>query len=201
MARRCDTVGSTQSSLAVPFLDLLSPQHVRANFAAADKSQLLEKLAAMLASNADERRLIGEALGNREKLGSTGIGHGVAIPHGRIPGLDRARGVFVRLARPLAFGAIDEQPVDLVAAMAATHLARPETRGSSDPAGLTGPDGQAGEGGEGEVGMVLYVGGHVRAYQGGRKVGKDPPGPGCGSRSRPPWKRGCPTRPGTQYWS
>ena len=118
MARRCDTVGSTQSSLAVPFLDLLSPQHVRANFAAADKSQLLEKLAAMLASNADERRLIGEALGNREKLGSTGIGHGVAIPHGRVPGLDRARGVFVRLARPLAFGAIDEQPVDLVAAMA-----------------------------------------------------------------------------------
>lgn len=89
-----------------------------ANVAAADKSQLLEQLAEMLASNTDEQRLIGEALNNREKLGSTGIGQGVAIPHGRIAGLDQARGVFVRLAEPLAFGAIDGQPVDLIAAMA-----------------------------------------------------------------------------------
>ena len=102
----------------MPFLDLLSPQHVCANFAAADKPQLLEQLAAMLAGNTDEQRLIGEALMNREKLGSTGIGQGVAIPHGRIAGLDQARGVFVRLAEPLAFGAIDGQPVDLIAAMA-----------------------------------------------------------------------------------
>ena len=117
MARRCDTVGSTQSLFAgvnVPsktFGELAEQAYHTPRIGATE-------LAAMLASNADERRLIGEALGNREKLGSTGIGHGVAIPHGRIPGLDRARGVFVRLARPLAFGAIDEQPVDLVAAMA-----------------------------------------------------------------------------------
>ncbi len=102
----------------MPFLDLLSTGHVRANVSAADKPQLLEKLAAMLAGNADEQHLIGAALGNREQLGSTGIGHGVAIPHGRIAGLDLPRAVLVRLAEPLAFGAIDGQPVDLVAAMA-----------------------------------------------------------------------------------
>ncbi len=102
----------------MPILDLLSPEQVRANIAAADKPQLLEQLAAMLAGNAEERRQIGEALDIREKLGSTSIGHGVAIPHGRIAGLDRARAVLVRLSHPLPFGAIDGQPVDLVAAMA-----------------------------------------------------------------------------------
>lgn len=102
----------------MPILDLLSPQHVLANVAAADKAQLLEQLAAMLAGSSAEQRLIGEALNSRERLGSTGIGRGVAIPHGRVPGLDRARAVLLRLSSPLDFNALDGLPVDLVAAMA-----------------------------------------------------------------------------------
>jgi PTS system nitrogen regulatory IIA component len=55
----------------------------------------------------------------RERLGSTGVGHGVAVPHARLPGLDRMHGVFVRLETPVDFGAVDEQPVDLIFALLA----------------------------------------------------------------------------------
>ena len=58
-----------------------------------------------------------EALTRREQKGSTGVGFGVALPHGRIKGLDRPRGVFARLESPIAFDAVDEQPVDLVFAL------------------------------------------------------------------------------------
>lgn len=57
------------------------------------------------------------ALMRREALGSTGVGHGVATPHARLRGLDRIRGVFVRLEAPIDFGALDEQPVDLMFAL------------------------------------------------------------------------------------
>lgn len=59
------------------------------------------------------------ALMRRENLGSTGVGHGVATPHARLRGLDRMRGVFVRLETPIEFGALDEQPVDLLFALLA----------------------------------------------------------------------------------
>lgn len=101
----------------MPFLDLLATEHVCTNLAAEDKSQLLEKLAVMLARNSDELPLIAAALKERERLGSTGLGNGVAIPHGRIDGLDKPRVALIRLAEPLAFGSIDGKPVDLVAAM------------------------------------------------------------------------------------
>jgi PTS system nitrogen regulatory IIA component len=55
----------------------------------------------------------------RELLGSTGVGHGVAVPHARLKGLERMRGVFVRLETPVDFGAVDEQPVDLIFALLA----------------------------------------------------------------------------------
>jgi nitrogen PTS system EIIA component len=55
-----------------------------------------------------------ERLQERERLGTTGFGGGVAIPHGRVPGLDRIRAAFVRLARPIDYGAIDDLPVDLI---------------------------------------------------------------------------------------
>ena len=58
-----------------------------------------------------------EALSRREQRGSTGVGFGVALPHGRIKGLDRPRGVFARLETPIAFEAVDEQPVDLIFAL------------------------------------------------------------------------------------
>jgi len=55
-----------------------------------------------------------DALLERESLGPTGVGHGVALPHARIAGLDRVVGVFLRLEKPLDFDAVDRQPVDLV---------------------------------------------------------------------------------------
>jgi len=55
----------------------------------------------------------------REALGSTGVGHGVAVPHARLPGLTRMHGVFVRLDQPVDFGSVDEQPVDLIFALLA----------------------------------------------------------------------------------
>lgn len=55
-----------------------------------------------------------EALQDRESVGPTGVGHGVALPHARLPGLDRVVGVFLRLDNPLPFDAIDRQPVDLI---------------------------------------------------------------------------------------
>ncbi len=107
----------------MPFLDLLSTERVRTDLVAADKTDLLGILSGLLAVDADERRKISDALVGREKLGSTGLGRGVAMPHGRIPGLDRPRAAFVRLASPLDFDSVDAQPVDLVAALVVpTHF-------------------------------------------------------------------------------
>jgi PTS system nitrogen regulatory IIA component len=58
-----------------------------------------------------------DALLEREAAGSTGVGHGVAVPHARLEGLDAMRGVFVRLEQPVAFEAVDDQPVDLLFAL------------------------------------------------------------------------------------
>ena len=58
-----------------------------------------------------------DALLEREALGSTGVGHGVAVPHARIAGLTRLRGVFVRLEQPIDFQAVDDRPVDLIFAL------------------------------------------------------------------------------------
>ncbi|MGY6411532.1 MAG: PTS sugar transporter subunit IIA [Alkalilacustris sp.] len=58
-----------------------------------------------------------EALQERESLGPTGVGHGIALPHARVGGLDRVSGVFFRLEKPLEFGSVDRQPVDLVFAL------------------------------------------------------------------------------------
>src|SRR6185369_9598390 len=61
----------------------------------------------------DERRLFDRLL-ERERLGSTGIGGGIAIPHGRLPALAKPSGLFARLVHPIDFNAIDERPVDIV---------------------------------------------------------------------------------------
>ncbi len=60
-----------------------------------------------------------DALQERESLGPTGVGHGVALPHARLHGLNRVCGIFIRLERPLDFDAVDRQPVDLVFALLA----------------------------------------------------------------------------------
>ncbi|HKE47644.1 MAG TPA: PTS sugar transporter subunit IIA [Rhodanobacteraceae bacterium] len=100
----------------MPFLDLLPPDRVRTDFVANDKAALISRLADLLAGR-DDARIVHAALEAREQLGSTGLGHGVAIPHGRSADVSEARAAFVRLAQPIDFGADDRQPVDLIAAL------------------------------------------------------------------------------------
>jgi PTS system nitrogen regulatory IIA component len=96
-------------------VDLLVPEAVLPTLKAQGKKQLLQELAeqAEKLTGIPERRIF-ETLNERERLGSTGMGQGIAIPHGRIPGLERITGVFARLETPIAYDAVDNQPVDLV---------------------------------------------------------------------------------------
>jgi PTS system nitrogen regulatory IIA component len=95
--------------------DLLSPQAVQASLAVPNKKALFQQLAAIAGKLVDvDPKLVVERLADRERLGSTGFGGGVAIPHGKIDGLERVVGVFARLAQPIDFAAIDDMPVDLV---------------------------------------------------------------------------------------
>ena len=94
---------------------LLTPTGVIANLRAANKRQALQELAkrAAIATGRHERTIF-EVLLERERLGTTGIGGGTAIPHGRLPELPRLYGFFARLEKPIDFEAIDNQPVDLI---------------------------------------------------------------------------------------
>ncbi|HTV45307.1 MAG TPA: PTS IIA-like nitrogen regulatory protein PtsN [Stellaceae bacterium] len=95
--------------------DLLTPRGVVAQLRAANKRQALQELAKRAAMlTGIHERMIYDVLVERERLGTTGIGMGIAVPHGKIPGLDKLYGVFARLERPIAFEAIDDQPVDLI---------------------------------------------------------------------------------------
>ena len=95
--------------------DLLGPNAVAADLAAANKRGLFTALAAMAAKAwGVDAKLVAERLAAREKLGTTGFGGGIAVPHAKIEGLAAVRGVFVRLARPIDFAAVDDLPVDLV---------------------------------------------------------------------------------------
>ncbi|MBP5857971.1 PTS IIA-like nitrogen regulatory protein PtsN [Marivibrio halodurans] len=95
--------------------DLLSTECVIESLTVASKKQALQEIARKAAeiTGLDERRLF-DVLLERERLGSTGVGHGIAIPHGKIAGLDRLHGLFARLERPIDFESIDDQPVDLI---------------------------------------------------------------------------------------
>jgi PTS system nitrogen regulatory IIA component len=95
--------------------NLITSDCVIANLRAANKKQILQELARKAATlTGQSETAIYDVLDEREKLGTTGIGHGIAIPHGKLPGLDRVYGVFARLERPVDFDAIDDQPVDLI---------------------------------------------------------------------------------------
>ena len=95
--------------------DLITPASVIANLRVSNKRQALQELARRAAqlTKRDEREIF-EVLWERERLGSTGIGMGAAVPHGKLPRLEQLYGVFARLDKPIAFEAIDEQPVDLI---------------------------------------------------------------------------------------
>jgi PTS system nitrogen regulatory IIA component len=100
----------------VEIADLLAgPDAVLACVKASGKKALLAELAAKAAARygLDERRLFDRLL-ERERLGSTGIGGGIAIPHGRMANLTKPVGLFARLGHPVDFDSIDERPVDTV---------------------------------------------------------------------------------------
>jgi len=106
--------------------DLISPQGVVANLRVTSKKQALQELSKRAAELIGQpERAIFEVLIERERLGTTGVGNGIAIPHGKLPGLDRLYGLFARLGTPVDFDAIDDQPVDLICLLVA-----PETAGA-----------------------------------------------------------------------
>jgi len=95
--------------------DFLPPTNLRLGMAAASKAELFEELAGIAAAELGlEPTVVLASLEQREKLGTTGIGDGVAIPHARLPGLGRLTGYFIRLAAPIEYDALDNAPVDLI---------------------------------------------------------------------------------------
>jgi PTS system nitrogen regulatory IIA component len=108
----------------MPLTDLLTPQAVMPALKVNSKKQALQELAARAAAlcGRSEREVL-DVLAQRERLGSTGIGNGIAIPHGKLPKLERLFGVFARLDRPIDFEALDGQPVDLLFLLLAPEAA------------------------------------------------------------------------------
>lgn len=106
--------------------DLLNPSSIIPTLRVTSKKQALHEIARIAAGlTGQHERKIFEVLLERERLGTTGVGAGVAIPHGKLPGLKRLYGVFARLDTPINFESVDEQPVDLIFLLLA-----PETAGA-----------------------------------------------------------------------
>jgi len=105
--------------------DILVRERISVSSSAASKKRLLEDAANLLATGLEKTtddepptsEQVYERLLERERLGSTGLSGGVALPHARMAGVDEARGAFLRLAEPVDFDAMDGQPVDLVFAL------------------------------------------------------------------------------------
>lgn len=98
--------------------ELLDRAAISTRVSAANKKKALAVIAEIAARNfgLDAGDVL-DALSEREAAGSTGVGHGVAVPHARLEGLMRMRGVFVRLETPVEFEAVDDKPVDLLFAL------------------------------------------------------------------------------------
>ncbi len=106
--------------------DLIAPESVVPSLRVTSKKQALQELAKRAAElTGQPERAVFEVLIERERLGTTGVGHGIGIPHGKLPELDRLYGLFARLDTAIDFDAIDEQPVDLIFVLLA-----PETAGA-----------------------------------------------------------------------
>ena len=95
--------------------DLVTPDAILPALKANSKKQVLQAIAekAALMTGVQEKDIL-ETLIKREKLGSTGVGGGIAIPHGKLAGLERIFGLFTRLPKPIDFEALDDHPVDLI---------------------------------------------------------------------------------------
>src|SRR6266498_286737 len=104
--------------------DLVAPNAIIPALKVNGKKQALLELAGKAAElSGQSERTILEILQQREKLGSTGVGNGIAIPHGKLPKLNKLFGLFARLERPVDFEALDGQPVDLVFLLLAPEAA------------------------------------------------------------------------------
>ncbi|HEY5081374.1 MAG TPA: PTS IIA-like nitrogen regulatory protein PtsN [Bauldia sp.] len=95
--------------------DVITPEAILPSLKANSKKQVLQAIAEKAAAMTGvEERDIFDTLNKREKLGSTGVGGGIAIPHGKLAKLDHIFGMFARLPKPIDFEALDETPVDLI---------------------------------------------------------------------------------------
>ncbi|MCR9070664.1 MAG: PTS IIA-like nitrogen regulatory protein PtsN [Alphaproteobacteria bacterium] len=104
--------------------DLISTDGIIPNLRVTSKKQLLQELARKASAlTGVESREVFEVLLERERLGTTGVGHGIAIPHGKLPTLDKLYVVFARLDKPVDFDSIDDEPVDLVVLLLAPEAA------------------------------------------------------------------------------
>jgi PTS system nitrogen regulatory IIA component len=98
--------------------ELLDRNAIALRISASTKRKALAVIAEIAARNFGlDAGYVLDALTEREQAGSTGVGHGVAVPHARLEGLTRLRGVFVRVEHPVDFDSVDEQPVDLIFAL------------------------------------------------------------------------------------
>lgn len=94
---------------------ILTPSQVVSNLACTTKKQLFQMMAEQIAPSVGlSSHNVIDVLWEREKLGTTGVGQGIAIPHGKVAGLKGVHGFFARLAQPIEFEAVDDRPVDLV---------------------------------------------------------------------------------------
>ena len=96
-------------------IDLITPERVVVDLRATSKKHTLQQLAQLAADITGlHERAVFDVLLERERLGTTGVGKGIAIPHGKVPEIDGLYGIFARLEQPVKFDAVDEQPVDLI---------------------------------------------------------------------------------------
>lgn len=107
--------------------DLLTPDRVYAHVRANSKKQVLLELSerAAIVTGCDSRRIF-ETLLERERLGTTGVGQGIAIPHGKLESLNRLTGFFMQLETPVDFESVDDQPADLIFLLLAPEMAGAE---------------------------------------------------------------------------
>ena len=106
--------------------ELMTPDAIIPALRVTSKKQALQEISKRAAELIHlPERAIFEVLVERERLGTTGVGHGIAIPHGKLANIDRLYALFARLETPIDFDSIDEQPVDLICVLLA-----PETAGA-----------------------------------------------------------------------
>src|SRR5262249_6030781 len=123
--------------MSMTLTDLVAPNAIIPALKVNNKKQAIQELASRAADlSGQNEKAIFEILLQREKLGSTAVGNGVAIPHGKLPKLGRLFGLFARLHKAIDFEALDNQPFDLI-----FLVLRPETRrcGSSQGTGTCRP--------------------------------------------------------------